>query len=61
LKAGDPYAPNHRQLGASFPFCGFVTTVWTLLEQSTPEQLRERTGEQDLGRAFLAIIGQVSR
>jgi ABC-2 type transport system ATP-binding protein len=32
-----------------------------LLEQSTPEQLRERTGEQDLGRAFLAIIGRVSR
>jgi ABC-2 type transport system ATP-binding protein len=33
----------------------------TLLEQSTPEQLRERTGEQDLSRAFLAIIGQASR
>ena len=32
-----------------------------LLEQTTLEQLRERTGEQDLGRAFLAIIGQVSR
>jgi ABC-2 type transport system ATP-binding protein len=32
-----------------------------LLEQTTPEQLRERTGEQDLGRAFLAIIGQVAR
>ena len=32
-----------------------------LLEQSTPEQLRQRTGEQDLGRAFLAIIGQASR
>ena len=32
-----------------------------LLEQSTPEQLRERTGEQDLSRAFLAIIGQASR
>lgn len=33
----------------------------TLLEQSTPEQLRERTGEQDLGRAFLTIIKQASR
>ena len=33
----------------------------TLLEQSTPEQLRERTGEQDLGRAFLTIIEQASR
>jgi ABC-2 type transport system ATP-binding protein len=32
-----------------------------LLEQSTPEQLRERTGEQDLSRAFLAIIWQASR
>ncbi len=32
-----------------------------LLEQTTPERLRERTGEQDLGRAFLAIIGQASR
>jgi ABC-2 type transport system ATP-binding protein len=27
-----------------------------LLGQSTPEQLRERTGEHDLGRAFLAMI-----
>jgi ABC-2 type transport system ATP-binding protein len=27
-----------------------------LLEQSTPQRLREQTGEQDLGRAFLAII-----
>jgi ABC-2 type transport system ATP-binding protein len=27
-----------------------------LLEQTTPTSLRERTGEQDLGRAFLAII-----
>jgi ABC-2 type transport system ATP-binding protein len=27
-----------------------------LLHQSTPGQLREQTGEQDLGRAFLAII-----
>lgn len=32
-----------------------------LLEQTTPERLRERTGEQDLGRAFLAIIAEVSR
>lgn len=32
-----------------------------LLEQSTPEQLRERTGEQNLGRAFLTIIEQASR
>ena len=27
-----------------------------LLEQTTPEMLREHTGEQDLGRAFLAVI-----
>jgi ABC-2 type transport system ATP-binding protein len=27
-----------------------------LLEQTTPEQLRRQTGEQDLGRAFLAVI-----
>jgi ABC-2 type transport system ATP-binding protein len=37
-----------------------------LLEQASPEQLRRETGEQDLGRAFLAIIeraagGQESR
>ncbi len=32
-----------------------------LLEQITPARLRERTGEQDLGRAFLAIIGQAAR
>ncbi|HTZ64800.1 MAG TPA: ABC transporter ATP-binding protein [Solirubrobacteraceae bacterium] len=32
-----------------------------LLEQTTPERLREHTGEQDLGRAFLAIIGRASR
>ena len=32
-----------------------------LLQHSTPEQLRERTGEHDLGRAFLTIIGQASR
>jgi ABC-2 type transport system ATP-binding protein len=27
-----------------------------LLEQTTPQMLREHTGEQDLGRAFLAVI-----
>jgi ABC-2 type transport system ATP-binding protein len=27
-----------------------------LLEQTTPEQLRAESGEQDLGRAFLAVI-----
>jgi ABC-2 type transport system ATP-binding protein len=27
-----------------------------LLDQTTPEALRERTGEHDLGRAFLAVI-----
>lgn len=27
-----------------------------LLEQTTPQMLRERTGERDLGRAFLAVI-----
>ncbi|MFZ2114942.1 MAG: ABC transporter ATP-binding protein [Solirubrobacteraceae bacterium] len=32
-----------------------------LLQHSTPEQLRERTGEHDLGRAFLTIIEQASR
>ncbi len=32
----------------------------SLLEQSTPERLREQTGEQDLGRAFLAIIERAS-
>lgn len=31
-----------------------------LLEQTTPERLRQRTGEQDLGRAFLAVIEQTS-
>ncbi len=31
-----------------------------LLEQTTPERLRQRTGEQDLGRAFLAVIEQAS-
>jgi ABC-2 type transport system ATP-binding protein len=27
-----------------------------LLEQTTPQELRDRTGENDLGRAFLAVI-----
>jgi ABC-2 type transport system ATP-binding protein len=27
-----------------------------LLEQTTPQVLRDRTGEHDLGRAFLAVI-----
>ena len=31
-----------------------------LLELTTPERLREQTGEQDLGRAFLAIIERSS-
>jgi ABC-2 type transport system ATP-binding protein len=31
-----------------------------LLEQTTPERLRNKTGEQDLGRAFLAVIEQAS-
>jgi ABC-2 type transport system ATP-binding protein len=31
-----------------------------LLEQTTPGQLRQQTGEQDLGRAFLAVIEQAS-
>jgi ABC-2 type transport system ATP-binding protein len=31
-----------------------------LLEQGTPQRLREQTGEQDLGRAFLAIIERAS-
>jgi ABC-2 type transport system ATP-binding protein len=31
-----------------------------LLEQTTPERLREETGEQDLGRAFLAVIERSS-
>lgn len=31
-----------------------------LLEQSTPVRLREQTGEQDLGRAFLKVIEQAS-
>jgi ABC-2 type transport system ATP-binding protein len=32
-----------------------------LLAQTTPQALRERTGEQDLGRAFLAVIEAASR
>ncbi|MHB8492137.1 MAG: ABC transporter ATP-binding protein, partial [Solirubrobacteraceae bacterium] len=32
-----------------------------LLSQSTPEELRRATGEQDLGRAFLAVIERASR
>jgi ABC-2 type transport system ATP-binding protein len=31
-----------------------------LLEQTTPEQLQAQTGEQDLGRAFLAVIERAS-
>jgi ABC-2 type transport system ATP-binding protein len=31
-----------------------------LLQLTTPEQLRQQTGEQDLGRAFLAVIEQAS-
>ena len=29
-----------------------------VLEDTTPERLRRETGEQDLGRAFLAVIEQ---
>jgi ABC-2 type transport system ATP-binding protein len=32
-----------------------------LLEQTTPHALRERTGETDLGRAFLAVIEAAER
>jgi ABC-2 type transport system ATP-binding protein len=28
----------------------------SLLDQTTPQALRDRTGEHDLGRAFLAVI-----
>ena len=28
----------------------------SLLDRTTPQELRERTGEDDLGRAFLAVI-----
>ena len=29
-----------------------------ILRQTTPQELRDETGEIDLGRAFLAIIGR---
>jgi ABC-2 type transport system ATP-binding protein len=32
-----------------------------LLEQTTPQALRDRTGENDLGRAFLAVITAAER
>jgi ABC-2 type transport system ATP-binding protein len=32
-----------------------------LLEQTTPQLLRDRTGEDDLGRAFLAVIEAAAR
>jgi ABC-2 type transport system ATP-binding protein len=32
-----------------------------LLSQTTPDELRERTGEHDLGRAFLAVIEAAAR
>jgi ABC-2 type transport system ATP-binding protein len=32
-----------------------------LLRQTTPEELRRETGEQDLGQAFLAVIEEASR
>ena len=32
-----------------------------LLEQTTPQTLRDRTGEDDLGRAFLAVIEAAER
>jgi ABC-2 type transport system ATP-binding protein len=32
----------------------------SLLDQTTPQQLRDRTGENDLGRAFLAVIEAVA-
>jgi ABC-2 type transport system ATP-binding protein len=31
-----------------------------LLEQTTPAELRERTGEEDLGAAFLAVIQEAA-
>jgi ABC-2 type transport system ATP-binding protein len=31
-----------------------------ILEQTTPARLRRRTGERDLGRAFLAVIHQAA-
>jgi ABC-2 type transport system ATP-binding protein len=33
----------------------------SVLEQTTPEELRAHTGEQDLGRAFLAVIEAAER
>jgi ABC-2 type transport system ATP-binding protein len=32
-----------------------------LLDQTTPQELRDRTGERDLGRAFLAVIEAAER
>jgi hypothetical protein len=32
-----------------------------LLEQTTPQMLRDETGENDLGRAFLAVIEAAGR
>ena len=33
----------------------------SLLDQTTPQALRDRTGEDDLGRAFLAVIEAEAR
>ena len=33
----------------------------SLLSQTTPDELRDRTGEHDLGRAFLAVIEAAAR
>ena len=33
----------------------------SLLDQTTPQALRDRTGEHDLGRAFLAVIEAAGR
>jgi ABC-2 type transport system ATP-binding protein len=32
-----------------------------VLRDTTPQGLREETGEDDLGRAFLAVIGRAGR
>jgi hypothetical protein len=32
----------------------------SLLAQTTPQMLRDRTGETDLGRAFLAVIEEAA-
>ena len=32
-----------------------------LLEKTTPQTLRDRTGEDDIGRAFLAVIDAAER